>query len=76
MVQKFQSNIVDYATKAANYRAAVVSDISNLTTNALNNKYKITVSNGATIVHKYKHKSNLQFIILSDSGRYIVSYGK
>lgn len=70
------SNIVDCATKTANYRAAVVSDISNLTTNALNNKYKITVSNGATIAHKYKHKSNLQFIILSDSGRYIVSYGK
>lgn len=70
------TNIVDYATKASSYRAAIVSDIENLTTLALNNKYTITLSSGATSAHKYKHKTNLQFAILSDSGYYIVSYGK
>lgn len=70
------TNIVDYATKASTYRAAVVSDISNLTTTELNNKYTISLSSGATAAHKYKHKTNLQFAILSDSGYYIVSYGK
>lgn len=70
------TNIVDYATKASTYRSAVVSDISNLTTTELNNKYTITLSSGATAAHKYKHKTNLQFAILSDSGYYIVPYGK
>lgn len=69
------TNIVDYATKAATYRSAVVSDISNLTTTELNNKYTITSSSGATVAHKYKHKTNLQFAILSAAGYYIVSYG-
>lgn len=69
------TNIVDYATKAANYRASVVSDINTLSSTELNNKYKISDSTGATVAHKYKHRSNLQFAILSDSGYYIVSYG-
>ncbi len=69
------TNIVDYATKAANYRASVVADINSLSSTELNNKYKITYSEGATVAHKYKHRTNLQFAILSDSGYYIVSYG-
>ncbi len=70
------TNIVDYARKAYNYRASVVSDIGALSSNSLNSIYKITISSGATKSHKYKHKTNLQYAILSDSGYYIVSYGK
>lgn len=70
------TNIVDYATKASTYRSAVVYDISNLSTTELNNKYNISLSSGTTTAHKYKHKTNLQFAILSASGYYIVSYGK
>ncbi len=69
------TNIVDYATKAANYRASVVADINSLSSTELDNKYKISDSTGATIAHKYKHRTNLQFAILSDVGYYIVSYG-
>lgn len=70
------SNIVDYATKAKKYRDTVNSDINKLTSTQLNNKYKITVSTGATAGHKYKNISNKQYAILSDAGRKIVSYGK
>lgn len=70
------TDIVDYAEKAAIYRSAVLSDISNMTIEGLNDKYKITESKGATVAHKYKHKTNLQFIILSDLGYHIVTYGR
>jgi len=70
------TNIVEYATKAGIYRSLVIFDISLLSPDELNNKYTITVSIGTTPAHKYKHKTNLQYAILSDSGQYIVSYGK
>lgn len=70
------TNIVDYATKAANYRNEIVSDIANLSTESLNNKYTITVSIGATVAHKYKNKSDARYAILSDAGYQIVSFGR
>ena len=69
------TNIVDYARKASAYRSSVVDDIERLSDSKLKEIYNITVSGGATVAYKYKHKTNRQFIILSDSGHYIVSYG-
>ena len=46
-----------------------------MTIEGLNEKYKITENDGVTVAHRYKHRTNLQFILLSDLGYYIVSYG-
>ena len=70
------NDIVSYATKAQNYRNSVVSDIKNLSNNKLKSKYTITISNGSVPAKKYKHKTNKQYIIISNSGYKILSYGK
>lgn len=70
------NDIQTYTTKAKNYRNAVVLDLLNLSNIELQNTYIISVSSGATKAHKFKHKFNAQFAILSDSGRKILSYGR
>lgn len=70
------TNIVDYATKAAGYRTEVVSDIENLSTENLSNKYTVTTSKGATPSHKYKNKTDKQFALLSDVDHLVVSFGR
>ncbi|SDM16004.1 hypothetical protein SAMN05428961_110111 [Paenibacillus sp. OK060] len=40
------------------------------------NDYNETISSGATAAHKYKHKTNGKFIILADSGKGILSFGR
>lgn len=69
------SDIVTYATKAKTYRDQVISDLAIYSNATLSTIYKITVSTNPTPGHKYKHLTNNQYIILSDSGRKILSYG-
>ncbi len=70
------NDIVSYATKAKNYRNVVVNDKKNLSNSKFKNKYTITQSSGTIKANKYKSKSNKQFIILTNSGNKILSYGK
>lgn len=69
-------DIQTYTQKASDYRSSVVSDIKNLSSTKLKKKYTITVSGGSIPAKKYKNKSNKQFIIITNSGYKILSYGK
>ncbi len=70
------NDIVSYATKAKNYRTVVLNDKKKLSISQLKNKYTIAQSSGTIKANKYKSKSNKQFIILTNSGNKILSYGK
>ncbi|TYA13512.1 hypothetical protein FRY98_12745 [Paenibacillus faecis] len=61
------NNIYDYLVKAGECRDDVANNPSN---------YTKTVNSGATPAHKYKNKYDGRFIILSDAGNEILSFGR
>ena len=65
------TNLVTYLNLATNYRTEVVNDIKQ----GNKTKYKITVGSGSIPSHKYKNQNDGRFIILSDSGYGIFSFG-
>lgn len=61
------NNLYDYLIKAGTCRDDVANNPSN---------YTKTVNSGATPAHKYKNKIDGRFIILTDSGNEILSFGR
>ncbi|MGC5774070.1 hypothetical protein [Paenibacillus pabuli] len=61
------TNLHSYLLAAGTTRDDVLNNPDN---------YNETESIGATKAHKYKHKTNGKFIILSDSGKGILSFGR
>ena len=70
------SNIQDYITKSNTYRNTVVNDIKNLSSIALNKKYTISAASGPIPAKKYKNRVTNEFIILTNSNKKILSYGR
>ncbi len=69
-------NIGDYVGKSIDFRNEVVSDIKNFSKSKLKKKYKITKSSGKIPAKKYKSKVNGKYIILTNVGNKILSFGK
>lgn len=67
------TNLVDYLNKATTYRSEIINNISKGTASSV---YTITKGTGSIASKKYKHKTDLRFAILTDSGNYILSFGK
>lgn len=65
-------NIVIYLNLAATYRDEIVNDITSGTTS----KYTITTGTGSIPSKKYKHKTDLRFAILTNTGYEILSFGR
>ncbi len=69
------ADIQTFAQKAYSYKNKVVRDKIMLTQAQLLRIYYISKGTGRIPSHKYKNKTNYQFVLLSDSGNYILSYG-
>ncbi len=69
-------DIADYAQKAADYRTEVIGDISAMSAQELSEKYIVSESAGKIPAHKYKNRSDKRYIIISDEGYYILSFGR
>lgn len=61
------SNMVGYINKAINYRSEISKSTANIT---------ITTGTGSIPSKKYKHRIDGRFIILTNSGREILSFGR
>jgi hypothetical protein len=61
------TNLYDYLLKAGECRDDVANNPSD---------YTKTVGTGPIASHKYKHKTNGKFIILTDAGKEILSFGR
>lgn len=67
------NNIVDYLNKATSYRSEVISNINKGTAS---NIYNIATGTGSIPSKKYKHKTDGRYILLSNSGYEIFSFGR
>lgn len=61
------NNIVDYLNAATNYRSEVMSDLTNIRT---------SVGTGAIPSTKYKNLIDGRYVLLTDSGKEILSFGR
>lgn len=69
------SNIVEYLEKSVAFRNQILKDKKDMQPSDLEKTYTIKVSSGKTPAHKYKHKVDKRYAILTDDEEKILSFG-
>lgn len=69
-------NIVDYLKKSVEFRDQIEGDRKKMKSSELEKTYTIKESSGKLPAHKYKHKKDKRYAILTDDDGKILSFGK
>lgn len=69
-------NIVDYLEKSVAFRNQILADRNKMKQSELEKIYTVKESRGKLPAHKYKHKENKRYAIITDEDGKILSFGK